>query len=228
MDDPNYQMPTLQEVLAVYTSGYQSGVRMFDTAAAYGVGESRLGEWLRQLSSDDRSKAFVATKGNEEWSPVAGSRFIHTVDHIQMSLHRSLTQLGAIDLFYLHQSTPECLGSAEIRDFMRQQVDLGLIKLTGASSMNEALLDQTLSTHPQWLWMDVIQTGPWIIFRRPDLAKALCDRGIILVINSPRRLKLQGMSDYDALKLLAEHPHVSFALTGTMGHLAETVAAFTL
>jgi aryl-alcohol dehydrogenase-like predicted oxidoreductase len=111
---------------------------------------------------------------------------------------------------------------------MDQLVRQGSIRLTGASSVSETLIEKALAYYdPQaLLWPDVIQTGAWLPFKRPDLAEALWRMGKVIVINSPIRMKPAEMSDHDALTYLSNFPWISFVLTGTRRHLQETVNIF--
>ena len=66
------------------------GINLFDTAEAYGGGESEriIGRWLRQRNC--REQTVLQTKVRPNF----------TRDHIQESLERSLTRLGVDYIFY--------------------------------------------------------------------------------------------------------------------------------
>ena len=82
---------------AIMDHAYARGVRMFDTAAAYGGGESEriVGRWLASRKPTD---VRIATKMLPTYEPA----------RMEQSVHESLTRLGVrqIDLFYLHQWHP--------------------------------------------------------------------------------------------------------------------------
>jgi D-threo-aldose 1-dehydrogenase len=92
---------------------FELGVRVFDTAPAYGAGESerRLGDALKTL---DRDQVFVSTKAGLSSYGLAGRRRDFSPDAIENSLRESLArlQVGGVDALFLHGAAPEELTPA--------------------------------------------------------------------------------------------------------------------
>lgn len=119
---------------AMMDHAYARGVRMFDTAAAYGGGESEriVGRWLASRKPADM---LIATKMLPPYDPA----------RIGQSVRESLTRLGVrqIDLFYLHQWHP----SAAPRDTLEALDSLyrsGSIRALGASNFTSEQLAEVL------------------------------------------------------------------------------------
>lgn len=92
---------------------FTSGVRVFDTAPAYGAGEAerRLGQSLRHLP---RSEVFITTKAGLSSAGLVRRIRDFSPDGIERSVHASLTRLGleGVDGVILHGASPEELTPA--------------------------------------------------------------------------------------------------------------------
>jgi len=119
--------------LALLAEAYQAGVRVFDTAPAYGNGEAerRLGRALRAM---DRDQVTVSTKVGVSGSSLSGLVRDFSPDGVEASLLASLDRLGVegVDVVFLHGAAP-----VEWTPLLRQRLsDLrqaGAFKLLGAA-----------------------------------------------------------------------------------------------
>jgi len=98
---------------AIIRQAFALGVRVFDTAPAYGAGEAerRLGEALKKL---DRNQVFISTKAGLFSHGLAGRRRDFSPDAIEQSVRESLDrlQLDGVDALFLHGAAPEELTPA--------------------------------------------------------------------------------------------------------------------
>ncbi|GAA4749725.1 aldo/keto reductase [Flavisolibacter ginsenosidimutans] len=116
------------------------GIKMFDTAAAYGNGASEeiIGHWLK---TRQRSGLVIATKILPPFDLL----------NIATSVENSLKRLGvdAIDILYLHRwdescETPECLSALD--NLLRA----GKVKALGASNFSAKQLENLLQLQEQY------------------------------------------------------------------------------
>lgn len=222
----DYTPPTQDEIETFLTTAYHAGIRMFDTAAAYGKSEERLGDFLRR-HPDWAQQIFVATKWGEEFdceTELVSNN--HTIDNLRTSFDRSSSVLPKIDLLYIHKADHHVLSDKEIKDEMNRLKELGKIAFTGASISNAAILNDVMANNV--LWTDFLQTSADVVAARPDLITVAYENGVAVVVNSPVRKLITPLSPRDAYLTLANNPHVSFVLTGTRTHLDETIGYFGL
>ncbi|MCP2680661.1 aldo/keto reductase [Maricaulaceae bacterium NA33B04] len=112
---------------------YEAGVRVFDTAPAYGAGEAerRLGESLKQLSRDE---VFISTKAGLFSHSIAGRRRGFSPGEIEQSLRDSLTrlQVEGVDALFLHGAGAEELSPA-LFERLEALKGAGAFKYVGAA-----------------------------------------------------------------------------------------------
>ena len=143
------------EQLAVETiaAAAAAGVTVFDTARAYGHGESELGHNERLLARALRDcgaerTARVVTKGgmartNAAWVPDGRAKTIVGDCHASLAALDGL----AIDLYLIHAPDPQRPWSTSLRALARL-VDEGLVERVGVSNVNRAQLDEALDLAP--------------------------------------------------------------------------------
>jgi aryl-alcohol dehydrogenase-like predicted oxidoreductase len=112
--------------VAIIRQAFALGVRVFDTAPAYGAGEAerRLGEAMKTL---ERDQVFVSTKAGLSSYGLSGRRRDFSPDAIEQSLQASLDrlQLEGVDALFLHGAAPE-----ELTPALFERLDA--LKATGA------------------------------------------------------------------------------------------------
>ncbi|KAA5802337.1 aldo/keto reductase [Alkalicaulis satelles] len=117
---------TRAEAQRLITRAFEGGVRVFDTAPAYGAGEAeqRLGQAIRSLG---RERLFVITKAGIESAGLMRRRRDFSPDAIEASLTASLKRLGVegVDGFFLHGP-----GGHELTDALFKRLDA--LKAAGA------------------------------------------------------------------------------------------------
>ncbi|EKD51396.1 MAG: aldo/keto reductase [uncultured bacterium] len=219
----NWQMPSGEEIQGYMSAAYECGVRMFDTAAAYGLSEKKLGEFFNN-NPHILKESFVSTKWGEDFSlTTEQSRIDHSAQNLIHSFDQSLTMLPRINLLYIHQATEAVLADARVKNKMQEYQRTGKIKFTGASISDVTVLENVLERN--LIWFDFMQTSAQVVFENPQLVQKIFDKGIAVVVNSPAR-KSATKTPEQAYKNLATLDCVSVILTGTRTHLKETAEYF--
>ncbi len=212
----------------------RSGVRVFDTAPAYGNSEALLGDFLQSLKAD-RVGLTIATKCGEHWDEENGTPFTdHSYEAMRRSIDRSLARLSRIDVLQLHKTSVEALGSAGVARALGYARSCG-IRTVGASvsdieSLRLALEDPRL---------DMVQMPYNRISPGLEEAFQLAGRlGKPLFINRPFGMGalLYDANGHpagqrarrDAYRFVLRHEFQGVILTGTLFavHLKENLAAF--
>lgn len=111
----------------------ENGIRFFDTAAAYGQSESRIGQYLK-LNPEARNFFHISTKiprvDNETWDDTTAFW-----DFVRKSLDESFFRLGIsnLDLLQFHQCDEKFLTSASVKEVMKRIVNELPVKRLGVS-----------------------------------------------------------------------------------------------
>ena len=134
-----------QYTQALIRAAFQAGVRVFDTAPAYGAGEAerRLGAALRGLK---RETVFVSTKAGVTSAGLARRRRDFSPDAIERSVQDSLVRLGVegVDALFLHGAAAEELNAALLARLQALK-SAGAFALLGAAGRG-AELDAAIET----------------------------------------------------------------------------------
>jgi aryl-alcohol dehydrogenase-like predicted oxidoreductase len=121
-----------EDALAVLDTAYESGVRFFDTADAYGDGASEqvIGTFLRTRGHDD---IVVATKMGRRVMPQRAD--IYTLDNFRAWTDRSRKNLGVetLDLIQLHCPPTSVYSDDQVFDALDTLVDDGRVAAYGVS-----------------------------------------------------------------------------------------------
>ena len=121
-----------EDALAVLDTAYESGVRFFDTADAYGDGASEqvIGTFLRTRGHDD---IVVATKMGRRVMPQRAD--IYTLDNFRAWTDRSRKNLGVetLDLIQLHCPPTSVYSDDQVFDALDTLVDDGRAAAYGVS-----------------------------------------------------------------------------------------------
>lgn len=135
-------------------AAWEGGVRFFDTADAYGEGESerRVGSFLK---TKKRDAFFIATKAGWDFYPSAfwkgtsgqatatGHKKNFDPDYLRFACEQSLQRLGmnCVDLYQLHNPSIEVLKTGKAFEVLQQLKKDGKIRLIGISvhTVSEAL-----------------------------------------------------------------------------------------
>lgn len=231
MDNQSYILPEDREIEDYLDSALEKtanleGAALLDTAAAYGLSETRIGEYFRRRPARFK-KTFIVTKWGEEFDLSAQrSVYDHSAEWLQRSVARSLERLGRIDLLLIHGTTVEVLRDANVTSAMQNMKTGGYggIRYVGASISREDVLEQAMARN-LLDFADAIQLPADLFLKRPDLTAALNARGKALMLNSIVRnaAKGAGKSPKQVFAELLGHEVPSMLLIGTRHHLAETI-----
>lgn len=225
VDNVNYIEPSKEEKDMFLLTAYRSGIRMFDTAAAYGHSEKILGIFFKE-HLNFLENSFIATKWGEDFdTDTEKLSNDHSIKNLLNSFERSQKYLPKIDLLYIHKADSNVLSNREVQTEMFRLVVKGKIKYTGASISNAQALREIFEK--QLLWTDFLQTSANVVIENPSLIESIYNMGIVVVVNSPiRKRSDENLSPKESYLKLANMPFVSFVLTGTRNHLTETIGYF--
>lgn len=165
--------------LAMMDHAYARGVRMLDTAAAYGGGGSEriVGRWLAARRPKD---VVVATKMLPPYEP----------ERIERSVNESCERLGIshLDLFYLHQWHPSAL-SVEALAAFDALIRSGKVRALGVSNFTHEQLAEVLRVQGEhgFAPMAALQNNHNFAVREvTDDLRVLCVKhGIAIITFSP-------------------------------------------
>lgn len=139
------------------------GINLFDTAQAYGFGESeqRLARALREEIRSDREAVVLATKGGLR--PEGGGVVRDAgAEWLREGLEASLAHLGTdhVDVYQVHWPDPDT-PAEETAGILQQFVDEGKVRYVGVSNYSARQMHE-LERH---IKIDTLQP-PYHIFRR--------------------------------------------------------------
>lgn len=146
--------PSREESLAILGRAYDQGIRMFDTASAYGDAEDILGEFLASRKLADQVK--IISKLEPNCVP-QNNTDVACIIEMKMRSSLSRLRLEALDGYLLH--TSPYIFRQEIVDALHQCKNKGLVKNIGVSIYRE---DEALAAARSPL-IDYIQI-PYSIF----------------------------------------------------------------
>jgi aryl-alcohol dehydrogenase-like predicted oxidoreductase len=157
-----------EEAFAIMDAAWNLGVRVFDTADAYGGGRSEawIGRWLasRGHSPVLATKVFNSVVGDAQDRGLAP-------DRIRRQIEGSLERLGVerVDLYLIHAPDPdtpleETLGAFD------ELVRAGKVGAIGASNVDRGYLQEALATseregYPRFEW---VQNSYSLLDREPE------------------------------------------------------------
>jgi len=121
-----------QESLRALHRAIDLGINFIDTADAYGRGHSE--ELLAQVLKTRRNEVILATKGGNQFTIRQGLRNFDP-DYITSALEQSLKrlQIETIDLYQLHNPSPEVMRRGDIFDRLDRFKREGKIRFYGVS-----------------------------------------------------------------------------------------------
>jgi len=121
-----------QESLRALHRALDLGMNFIDTADAYGRGHSE--ELIAQVLKTRRKDVILATKGGNQFTVRQGLRNFDP-DYITSALEASLKrlQIDTIDLYQLHNPSPEVMRRGEIFDRLERFKREGKIRFYGVS-----------------------------------------------------------------------------------------------
>lgn len=224
--------PPESEARALLETAFELGVKVYDTAPAYGASERLLGAFLRTLTEDQRRTIFVATKFGEHWNEDGTTRVDHSYDALMRSLDRSVEHLRDIDLLQVHKASVAALGSEDLKWALEGAEAMDIPQIgASVSDLEAGRLAIAMGFH--WLQMPYNARS---VAMEPLFAEAaagdvhiLTNRpfatGALLVEAAPEAREAAMKAAFSAV---LAHNTRGVVLTGTKSaaHLRESVAAF--
>jgi aryl-alcohol dehydrogenase-like predicted oxidoreductase len=124
--------PTREKSLAMLDFAYEKGVRIFDTASAYGDAEEILGEFMKSRGLTDKIKVITKLKPNivEESE---GDPYDIILENLTLSLKKLNREY--VDGYLFH--TPAYIRNKKLVDCFSKLKDQGLVKNIGVSIYEE-------------------------------------------------------------------------------------------
>lgn len=142
----NHAICSTENAHKLLEAATESGIRFFDTAAAYGLSERILGQFLNNLTPNSRQNIFVASKAGEKWPSQPDEPINHSISALQSSLENSLQFLGKIDLLQLHKCTVDDMQNEKILNWFQNLKQSGAVKSIGVSVSSVDALTATAKT----------------------------------------------------------------------------------
>uniref|UniRef100_A0A2A4YSX3 NADP-dependent oxidoreductase domain-containing protein n=1 Tax=OCS116 cluster bacterium TaxID=2030921 RepID=A0A2A4YSX3_9PROT len=204
-------------------SAIDSGMRFFDTAAAYGASETVLGAFLQTLTPKTRKNIFVATKTGEHWPNPNNQPVDHSIQALEQSFENSQQILGSIDLLQLHKCTIVDLQNDKIINWFQTLKQSGTVKSIGVSVSSV----DALQAAAQLKIFDTIQFPANLDKQNLLTAYLNCPTPPLAIINRPFSSgKITNKAD--AYKFLKQKFSQAIILSGTTNieHLSNNISNF--
>lgn len=207
-----------ETAFAVLDAAYESGVRFFDTADAYGDGlsERTIGAFLRSRAVDDVT---VGTKVGRRVMPQTTE--IYTLENLRSWVDRSRENLGVetLDLVQLHCPPTEVYGTDAVFDALDVLVEEGRIAAYGVSVETRAealsaIARPNLATVQ--LILNMLRLGPL-----DEVLPAAQAEGVGIIARVPLASGLLS-GRYDATTTFAPNDHRSYNRDGSAFDIGET------
>jgi len=218
-----FALPSDAEVEELLESAWDLGVRLYDTAPAYGSSEERMAPFVRR----HREQMVLCGKAGEEYGE-GGSVYRFEGDRLRASLERSLERMGTdhLDILLIHSDgrDREILETGDALSTLLSCRDEGLVRALGISAKTE---DGILAAGE---CLDLVM-APYSL-AQPQLAGALSrvhDAGLgVLVIKglgSGHLAAGDGSAAREALTHLFSQRFLDCLVVGTLkiSHLSQAV-----
>lgn len=171
-----YDLPDEAESANLLHALLDLGIRLIDTAPAYGLSEERIGRAI----SDRRSEFTLSTKVGESWEQ-GRSHWDFSPEGMEASVRRSLERLrcDAVDLLLVHSDGRdlELHENDRVDATMRRLRDLGYTKSIGFSGKTEAGLLRAME------WSDVLMIEYHADHRAmEDVIRTAGDQGVGVLV----------------------------------------------
>jgi aryl-alcohol dehydrogenase-like predicted oxidoreductase len=143
------QGETREEAFAIMDAAWEAGIRVFDTADAYGGGRSEawIGDWLRTKGPEVRDELVLSTK---TFNPMdAGEDHGLAPARVRRQLESSLRRLGVehVQMYLTHEPDPD-VPIAETLGALAELVQAGRVGAVGGSNVDGSQLREALAAAP--------------------------------------------------------------------------------
>lgn len=218
-----FELPSDRELHEFLEAAWEMGVRLYDTAPAYGSSEERLAPFVVR----HRKEMVLCTKCGEEFDE-AGSRFDYSAKFLRASLEASLRRLrtDSVDILLLHSNGEDTkiLHESDAVETLRNLKREGKTRAIGISAKTEEGVRAAAEG------LDVVM-APYSL-QAPKLAEALEDAhssgvGVLGIKGlSSGHLALSGeQAAKEALQHVLSQRFLDALILGTINrkHLAQAV-----
>jgi aryl-alcohol dehydrogenase-like predicted oxidoreductase len=204
-----FELPSDAEVAHLLEHAFDAGLRLFDTAPAYGSSELR----LRDFVARHRDNIALVSKAGEDFEDGV-SRHDFSAAGIIASCERSLTRLGTdrLDLLLLHSDGTDEAGlcNSEAAAALMQLRERGLVSAIGISAKTAAGVEAAVSS------LDVVM-APFSLVQQ-DLAAtlSLAHESGIGIVAIKTLASGHSATPAAALRFVLEQQFVDAAVIGTL------------
>lgn len=118
------------EAFSILQTAWEAGIRIVDTAPAYGESEARLGKYMSTHGHKFRVMTKIPPCAQDVWTDMEKFQ-----NHVNESIESSKIRLNvaSFDTIFLHQSNPEFVTSAPVRRAVEVITSSGIAKDVGVS-----------------------------------------------------------------------------------------------
>jgi aryl-alcohol dehydrogenase-like predicted oxidoreductase len=170
-----------EEAFALMDAAWESGIRAFDTADAYGGGRSEtwIGRWMAERGNRPTltTKVFHSVVGDPADRGLSRDRILRQIDG-------SLERLGVerVDVYLIHEPDPETPIS-ETLGALAELLGAGKVAAIGASNVDRAWLEDAISLAP----ISVVQNSFSLLDREveSEVIPFCAERGIAFTVFGP-------------------------------------------
>jgi aryl-alcohol dehydrogenase-like predicted oxidoreductase len=246
----NGRDPSEEDADRILNAVLDAGINLIDTAGCYGLSEWRIGRYI----SNRRDEYYLATKAGCNQVPTEDGQLDtpHTWDRdtLLRNIDQSLTRMNTdhIDIWQLHNASPEDIQSGGLLDVMAEVQGQGLVRFISISSTLPFI-----DTYIEWDAFDSFQI-PYSLLepKHHDVITRAADAGMGTIVRGgiakggpesdvPRQARIDlwekarlddlvpdGMTPAELiLRYTLSHPACHTTIVGTLNpdHLAANVAA---
>lgn len=215
----DYVSPKKKEIFSYLSTAILQGIKVIDTAPAYGTSEKITGLFLK--NNPDLAKHIeIWTKWGAEYDQNSDKSYLnHSIGWLKYSFRRSISHLSRVDGLFIHGTNLEVLKNQSIIKQMVSYKKDRELRLIGASlNTNDSLLK--ILEMPE---MDMIQIPPYLLFENIEIVSRIHEQGKLVIINSPVRKNFLSISSDEKYQMLFNNPYVTTVLSGTRYNLQSTI-----
>lgn len=219
-----FDLPSDEQIEALLRGALALGVRLLDTAPAYGTSEERLAPFLRE----HREEVVVCTKAGEQYQ-AGRSHHDFSGEAVTRSTDASLRRLDVerLDVLLLHSHGDDrfILEETDAVETLHRLREAGKVRAVGISAKTEAGVRRAVGL------LDVVMAP--LSLHQPELGPALADAheaglGVLAIkcLASGHAVAAGPATVEEALRFVWEQPYVDCAVLGTLhlAHLAQAAA----
>lgn len=187
--------PSVKNSYSILNVAYDKGIRLLDTASAYGDSEKIIGDFIK-----DRNREFeIVTKLKKL------DKDIDTIKQLENNIHTSLKSLGISKIkYYLYHSFNDLVNNKEVFLYLQKLINDGIIEKIGVSIYDEEELEYIIKNLSEVIKFVQI---PFNIFDlrwlKNDLLKRVKEKNIEI---AARSIYLQGLFFVDKDTAYKVHP----------------------